>query len=90
MAMLGKVFKEITGLVVLVAMGWLGWYGYTKWEAATADPGYSEQGASINCRQALAQHAEDQAILRRDAYTLTSEELAEIRRRESDIEEYCN
>ena len=88
--MLKKLLKELMGLAVLAAMVWLAWYGYTNWRAATADPVYSEQGTSFNCRQALARHAEDQAALREDAYALTSEELAAIRRRESDIEQYCN
>ncbi len=88
--MLKKLLKEVMGLVVLVAMGWLAWYGYTNWRAATTEPVYSEKKTSFNCRQALAKLAEDQAILRSDAYSLTSEELAEIKRRESDIEQYCN
>ena len=88
--MVAKLLKELLGLAVLAAMGWLAWYGYTNWKAATADPVYSEQKTSFNCRQALAKFAEDQAVLRSDAYSLTSDELAEMKRRESDIEQYCN
>ncbi len=84
--MLGK----ITNLAVLALLAGAAWYGYTNWIAATADPDYSEQATSFNCRQALANYAEDQAALRDDAYTLSDDERAEIKRRESDIEEYCN
>jgi len=88
--MLTKLLKEGMGLVVLAAMIWLAWYGYTNWRAASTGPVNSEQRSSFNCRQALAKFAEDQATLREDAYAVTTEERAEMKRRESDIEQYCN
>jgi len=88
--MLGKMLGELKGLVMLAAMGWLAWYGYTHWKAATADPADSEQRTSFNCRQALVRHAEDQAFRHSHASSLTSDDLAQMKRRESDIEQYCN
>ena len=88
--MLAKLLSKIMSLVVLVALGWAGWYGYSNWIAASSGTGSSAQGTSFNCRQALAQLAEDYACRNSDSCTLTSDELSTMKTREADIEKHCN
>jgi len=88
--MLAKLLKNVMNLAVLAALGWAAWYGYTHWVAAQTGSPASAQGTAFNCRQALARHAEDQACRTSDSCSMTSDELAQMKQRESDIEQYCN
>jgi len=84
--MLGKILN----LAVLAALAWVGWYGYTHWIAASSDASGTEQAPAFNCRQALARHAEDQACKSSNGCSMTSDELADANKLESDIQKYCN
>lgn len=88
--MLTKLLGRILNLAVLAGLGWAAWYGYTHWLPASSDSGDREQAATFNCRQALARLAEDQACRSSASCTLTSDELAEMKTREADIEQHCN
>ena len=88
--MLAKLLEKIMSLAVLAALGWAAWYGYTHWNATSTDSGDRPQTSSFNCRQALARLAEDEACRSSDSCTLTNDELAQMKKRESDIEQHCN
>jgi len=77
-------------LVVLAALAWAGWYGYSHWAAASSGTKSSVQGTSFNCRHAIAQLAEDYACRNSDSCTLTSDELSAMKTREAGIEKHCN
>lgn len=82
--------KFIINLLVLAALGWAAWYGYTHLTATSDDTNASTRPAQYNCRQALAKLAEDYRCRDAAACTLTSDELAAITERELDIAEHCN
>jgi hypothetical protein len=88
--MLKKMFEKLVNVAVLAGIAWAGWYGYTNWMAASSDTADSAQVPAFSCRQALAQHAEDQACTNSGSCSRTSDEIVAVRKREVDIEQYCN
>ena len=85
-----KLVKMISNLVVLAALGWAVWYGYTHWVAASSGTSASRDTAGYNCRGALAKLAEDYRCRENANCTLSQEELAALKEREMAIEENCN
>ena len=88
--MLGKLLKKVMNLVVLAALGWAAWYGYSQWRADSSTSTGAAQEAGFNCRHALARLAEDYKCRDSDSCTLTSAELTALKKREANIEKYCN
>ena len=82
--------QRIANLLVLGALVCLGWYGYSKWIAASADPSYPPREAAFNCRQALATLAEDYACRDSAGCELSNADMAEVRELERTIEQRCN
>ena len=88
--MLVNLLKKVMNLVVLAALVWAGWYGYSQWRADSSGGVGAAQEAGFNCRHALARLAEDYKCRDSDSCTLTSNELTALKKREADIEQYCN
>ena len=88
--MLANLLQKIMSLLVLLALGWSAWYGYTHWFAATSGTSEPAQGAAYNCRHALARLAEDYACRESDGCTLTSDQVTAMKNREVAIEQHCN
>lgn len=85
-----KLVKLIVNLAVVAALGWVAWYGYTKWFAASSDSGTSAETDGYNCRGALAKLAQDYKCRDAANCTLSEEELAALKEREMAIEKNCN
>ncbi len=88
--MLGKLLKKVMNLVVLAALVWAAWYGYSQWRADSSGSVDAAQEAGFNCRHALARLAEDYKCRASDSCTLTDAELTALKKREADIEQHCN
>lgn len=82
--------KQIKNLLIPAVLICLGWYGYSEWIAASADPSYPAAEKAFNCRQALATLAEVYACRDAAGCDLSSDELAELRELERSIEQHCN
>ena len=80
----------IKNLVVIAVLAWIGWYAYSQLKPAPRVADTAVEGASFNCRQALNKLAEDYACRDSGSCSMTTDELADLRQRESDIEKYCN
>ena len=88
--MLAKILEKLMSLVVLAAIIWAAWYGYTHWIGASTDSGGATPTTAFNCRQGLARLAEDQACRSSNSCSMTDDEVAQMRQREIDIEQNCN
>ena len=82
--------QRIMNLLVMGALICIGWYGYSNWIAASADPSYPAPEAAFNCRQALATLAEDYACRDSAACELSNADMAELVELERSIEQHCN
>ena len=77
-------------VLVLAALGWAAWYGYTHLTATSDETNTSARPAQYNCRQALAKLAADYKCRDAATCTLSSEQLAALVDRELAIAEHCN
>lgn len=82
--------KFILNLIVLAALGYAGWYGYTNWAATSSDSVTATPTSGYNCRAALARLATDYECRDAAGCTLSDEELADLKERELAIEKNCN
>jgi len=80
----------VTNLAVVAAISWTAWYAYSHFEPASSDRSDSDQGATFNCKRALAERESDYACVESDSCTMTSDELAELKSLEAEINEHCN
>jgi len=80
----------IKNLAVLAVLAWIGWYGYSQLKPVPTVEDSAVEGASFNCRQALNKLAEEYACRDSGSCSMTSDELADLKQRELDIEKYCN
>ena len=80
----------IKNLVVGAILAWVAWYGYSQLKPAPRVADSAVVGASFNCRQALNMLAEEYACRDSASCSMTTDELADLKQRELDIEEYCN
>ncbi len=80
----------IKNLAVLAVLAWIGWYGYSQLKPVPTVEDRAVEGASFNCRQALNKLAEEYACRDSGSCSMTSDELADLKQRELDIEKYCN
>ena len=86
----GSLWDGVKSLAAIAAVGWVAWYAYSNWESAPSSVGDSMQGTTFNCRTALAELASDYACMSSDACSMTDEEQTDLKKREADIEKYCN
>jgi hypothetical protein len=82
--------KQLMNLLIPVVLISLGWYGYSNWVAASADPDPVAPEAAFNCKQALAKLAKDYACRESNACELGDGVASEIRALENRIEQHCN
>lgn len=82
--------KLLWNVLVIAALGWGGWYGYTHWVSSSSDTGSARPAAAFNCRQALARLADDYACRDSASCDMPAEELAAMKEREAAIEQHCN
>lgn len=83
--------RKLGSLLVLAALAWAGWYGYSYLGSPSSDRDeHPAQQGRFNCRQALAKHADESACLASAACRLSDAELADMQQREADIEQHCN
>ena len=87
---MSKLWGFVKSLIVVTVLAWLAWYGYSKWDSAPSAVSESGQTGAFNCRQALAKLARDYECRNSASCTLTDDEQAEMRKRETDIEQFCN
>jgi hypothetical protein len=87
---LGKLWGFVKSLFVLAVLAWVAWYGYSQWDSAPSGVGEPNQRGAFNCRQALAKLAEDYNCRNSESCTLSGDDQAEMRKRETDIEQFCN
>ena len=87
---MSKLWDFVKSLIALAVLAWLAWYGYSRWDSAPSDVSEPNQGSAFNCRQALAKLAADYKCRNSESCTLTRDEQAEMRKREADIEQFCN
>ena len=80
----------VTSLATVAVLGWVAWYAYSLWDPAASVANNAVEGASFNCRKALAMLAEDYACRDSGSCTMTFDELRDLKNREMDIEKYCN
>lgn len=88
--MMAKIVTLITNLAVAALLGWLAWYGYSHWVAASSGADDSAQGTWFNCRQAKASLARGYECRDSSSCTLTGEEKSDLKTLEAGIEENCN
>jgi len=83
---------RITNLLIMGALVYMGWYGYSNWIATSADPTPPGAGAEagFNCRQALATLAKDYACRESAECELSNADMSEVRQLERSIEQHCN
>ena len=82
--------RYIVNLLVLAALGWAAWYGYTHLIATSDETNNSARPAQYNCRQALAKLAEDYKCRNAASCTLSSDQISALKDRELAIAEHCN
>ena len=89
-----SVFAKLWGFVKSVAtlalLGWIGWYAYSNLDPVSPSVVDSEQGTKYNCRRAYAKRDSDYACMQSDSCTITSDEMAELKSLEAEIDEKCN
>ena len=79
----------ITNLAVAAAISWTVWYAYSHIEPKSSGTSESRQGATFNCKRALTERDSDYACIESDSCTMTSNELAELKNLEAEIDEHC-
>lgn len=89
-SVLATLWDWVTSLAAVAVLGWVAWYAYSLWDPESSGENNSVQGATFNCRKALAELARDYACRNSDSCTMTSDELTELKNREANIEKYCN
>lgn len=80
----------VKNLVVVAVLGWVAWYAYSQLQPVPSVADNTVEGASFNCRKALAMLADDYNCRDSSACTMTPDELDDLKRRESGIEKNCN
>jgi hypothetical protein len=85
-----KLWDMFKSLVTIAIIAWAGWYGYSQLKPTPSVVDNTVEGASFNCRQALSKLAKDYACRDSASCTMTSDELTDLKNRETDIEKYCN
>ncbi len=89
-SVLATLWDWVKSLAALAVIGWVSWYAYSLWNPDSSGESNFVQGATFNCRKALAELATDYACRNSDSCTMTRDELIELKNREADIEKYCN
>lgn len=87
MSHLWEFTKTLAAIAILFAIGW---YSLKLWNESTADPDAAIQGASFNCRKALADLATGYSCRNSASCSMTSEEQAALTRLESSVNKYCD
>ncbi len=80
----------VKNLVVVAVLGWVAWYAYSQLQPVPSVADNTVEGASFNCRKALAMLTDDYNCRDSSACTMTSDELDDLKRRESGIEKNCH
>ena len=80
----------VKNLMVVAILGWVAWYAYSQLQPVPSVVDNTVEGASFNCRKALAMLADDYKCRNSSTCTMTSDELDDLRQRETDIEKNCN
>ena len=86
----GKLWDWLKSLAAVAIIGGMAWYGYSLWDPEPPSVNESVPGASFNCRKALADLATDYTCMNSDSCTMTSDEQAEVKRLEANINKYCD
>ena len=89
-SVLGMLWGWVKSLAVLAGLGWVAWYAFSLWNPTSPGISDSETGTTFNCRKALKERESDYACLESDSCTMTSDEMAELKAREADIDQHCN
>ena len=79
----------VTNLAVVAAFSWTAWYAYSHIQPASSGNSDSKQGATFNCKRALAERESDYACINSNSCSMTPDELTDMNNREADIEQNC-
>ena len=89
-SVLASLLGFVKSVAALALFGWIGWYAYSQMKPVSSSVSNSEQGTVFNCRKAFATRESDYACMESSSCTMTSGELAELKRLESEIDEHCD
>ncbi len=89
-SVLAKLWGFVKSVAALALLGWIAWYAYLHFEPVSSGVIDSEQATAFNCRRAYAKRDSDYACIKSDSCTMTSDELADLKSLEAEIDEHCN
>ena len=86
---LASLFGFVKNVAAIALLGWIGWYAYSQLRPVSSSASDSEPGTEYNCRKAFATRESDYACMESSSCTMTTGEMAELKRLEAEIDEHC-
>lgn len=87
---MGGLWELVKTLTAIAILSGISWTAYSVWNSSPTGTDEAVPGAAFNCRKAMADHTTGYTCMNSDSCSMTDGEIANLKKLEASINQYCD